>query len=32
MKFGNWFNVEDFGYITTDYRYCVAVLSRKGLK
>jgi SAM-dependent methyltransferase len=31
LKFGAWFNVEEFGYITEDYRYCVAVLSRKGL-
>jgi SAM-dependent methyltransferase len=31
MKFGNWFNIEEFSYITEDYRYCAAVLSRKGI-
>lgn len=31
MKFGNWFNLEEFSYITEDYRYCVAVMTRKGI-
>jgi 2-polyprenyl-3-methyl-5-hydroxy-6-metoxy-1,4-benzoquinol methylase len=30
LKFGNWFNLEEFSYITEDYRYCAAVLTRKG--
>lgn len=28
-KFGHWFNLEEFAYLTEDYRYCAAVLSRK---
>jgi len=28
--FGDLFSVDDFSYITEDYRYCVAVLTKKG--
>jgi SAM-dependent methyltransferase len=27
--FSRWFNVEEFAYLTEDYRYCAAVLSKK---
>jgi hypothetical protein len=31
FKFGNWYTLDDFSYLTEDYRYCAAVLTRKGL-